>query len=176
MSKGIVQLRRKTAAHLLAALCALFVATIPCAYAQDARWIADSRTGCRVWDLSPRDGETIVWDGSCVNGFGQGPGTLKWFERNGTLIETDTANFIHGKFNGHVIINEWWSGEHFEGEFRDHKPNGPGTLVTGDGEVYSGRWVEGCFRDKTRQLNYGVPREACQFSSDAARLKRFALR
>jgi hypothetical protein len=39
-------------------------------------WIADPRTGCRMWDnyLSPTD--RIAWDGPCVGGYGEGRGVL----------------------------------------------------------------------------------------------------
>ncbi len=126
-----------------------------------------------MWDANPVLGEIISWNGPCVSGFGEGRGTLIWYIGGGAF-ETDNADFIHGKLNGHGVLN-FSTGEHFDGQFRDHKPNGQGTLRTSAGEIFSGHWVEGCFHDKTRKMNYGVPPEACELSSDASQLKKLAV-
>jgi hypothetical protein len=158
--------------RMLLAIAAVLTSGIGAAQADDARWTRDPRTGCQMWDANPVPGETISWDGTCVNGFGEGHGTLTWYTGS-DVLETDKADFIHGKLNGHGTL-AFADGEYFDGRFRDHKPNGQGTLRTSDGEIFSGRWVEGCFRDKTRKMNYGVPPDACELSSGIARLKKLA--
>jgi len=48
----------------------------------------------------------------------------------------------------------------YEGEFRNGKPNGIGTLFRGS-ESFRGVWADGCFREGTRKISFGVPLSAC---------------
>lgn len=133
-------------------------------HAQEAgsKWIADAH-GCLMWDPTPLPSETIRWSGGCVGGYAEGRGTLTWYSR-GALYETDVAEFAHGKLNGHGDLRFAAGGE-FDGEFRDQKPNGPGTYHTMDGRIYSGQWTEGCFREGKRRANFNVRPEDCDLSS-----------
>jgi hypothetical protein len=131
--------------------------------AQASRWIADARSGCRLWSLTPAPEESIVWEGPCVGGYGQGHGTLKWYV-SGALFEIDDGDFVGGKLNGHATI-AFVDGERFDGEFHDHLPNGRGTLRTIDNEVYSGVWTSGCFDDGKRRKSFGVRPSECRFVS-----------
>ena len=135
------------------------------AHAQDiiSRWIVDARSGCRLWNLSPDSDERIEWHGACVGGYGQGHGLLKWYV-NGALYEIDDGEFVHGMMNGHVTMT-FADGTHFDGAFRDHLPNGPGTLRTAVNEIYSGVWTSGCFDDGKRRMSFGVRLSACKFVS-----------
>lgn len=144
----------------------IFAATFAStAHAQDiaSRWIADARSGCRLWSLSPNSDERIEWSGACAGGYGQGRGILKWYV-NGALYEVDDGEFAKGMLNGHVTM-AFADGTHFDGMFRDHLPNGPGTLRTADNEVYSGVWTSGCFDDGKRRMSFGVALSACRFVS-----------
>ena len=49
------------------------------AQAAQEGWIADSKTGCKVWDPMPQQNETVSWSGSCKNGLAQGRGVLQWY-------------------------------------------------------------------------------------------------
>jgi hypothetical protein len=124
-------------------------------------WVADPSTGCRVWNPFPLPDETIQWEGSCVDGFAHGRGTLRWFE-SGNLMETDSGELRRGKLNGFAVL-AFTNGARFEGNFDDHQPNGQGTLRTEDGEVYSGQWSYGCFRDGNRTRAFGTSQESCEF-------------
>ena len=42
-------------------------------------WIADSTTGCQVWNGNPSPGDSISWSGSCTNGKATGKGVLQWY-------------------------------------------------------------------------------------------------
>ncbi len=149
--------------RLLALPFALLLATTGASEAQGSKWIADTHSGCQMWDPTPLADETIIWTGRCAGGYGEGHGTLSWFSR-GVLIETDVADFAHGKLNGHGNLRFTRGGD-FDGQFRDQKPNGPGTLHTADGQTFSGKWTEGCFRDGKRRANFNVAPQDCDLSS-----------
>ncbi len=78
-------------------------------------WIADSKTGCKVWNPAPQAHETIHWSGKCQGGYASGDGTLQWFE------------------NGRP-------GDRYEGEYQDGKRNGHGTVTMGNGTRIEGDW------------------------------------
>ena len=103
-------------------------------------WIADSRSGCRVWNPDPGKNETITWSGDCKGGLAQGKGSLQWFH-DGRLIESDEGTWRDGKRTGHEIMT-WGNGNRFEGEYRDGLPDGHGVLTRPDFS-YDGEWRDG---------------------------------
>jgi hypothetical protein len=146
------------------ALALAFLATLAApshAQVYSGRWIADS-AGCRFWDPQPLPNETVRWAGRCVGGYAEGHGTLTWYEK-GVLYETDVADFKQGMLNGHGSLS-FVTGMKFDGQFRDQKPNGFGTLKANNGEVFSGNWIEGCFNDGKRQAQYNAL-DGCNFAS-----------
>jgi hypothetical protein len=44
---------------------------------------------------------------------------------------------------------------------RNGKPNGVETLISGTDVIYS-TWTNGCFRDATRKVSFGVPASTCR--------------
>lgn len=130
---------------------------------QDATpgWIADERTGCKVWNVQPLPGQSVNWSGGCVNGLAQGTGVLQWWlagKANGRY----EGQYRAGKQNGRGTFT-FASGNRYEGEWRDGKPDGQGTKTNTDGQVYSGTWIHGCFRDGNLRSAVNVPPEACGF-------------
>lgn len=125
-------------------------------------WITDPKSGCRAWNAAPRAGESVTWEGPCVDGTAEGKGVLRWF-LNGEMTEIDAGDFKKGKLDGHAEITNPPNFS-FEGEFRDHLPNGPGTMHDADGQVYSGQWVNGCFNEGGRRRSFGVG-ASCDFQS-----------
>jgi hypothetical protein len=134
--------------------------------AKPAEWIADPRTGCKVWNNYPQDGDEISWDGPCVDGLAHGKGVLRWFA-DGENYETDEGEFRRGKMHGHVIARD--DTGTFEGEFRDNKPDGRGTLRTSDGDEFTGIWKKGCFQDGDRRALFYTTPEECGFSTPPGR-------
>src|SRR5438094_9048849 len=63
-------------------------------------WIADVRTGCRVWNADPRPKETIIWSGRCEDGLAQGHGVLQWFQDNHPAQRSE-GEWKDGQMNGH---------------------------------------------------------------------------
>lgn len=43
------------------------------------RWAPDKVTGCKVYNASPQDNETVSWSGQCVDGKASGNGVLQWY-------------------------------------------------------------------------------------------------
>ena len=58
---------------------AVLLATPALAQSRPPGWIADSKTGCRVWNEAPQANEAISWSGPCVGGVAEGRGVLHWF-------------------------------------------------------------------------------------------------
>ena len=81
----------------------------------DPYWIADAATGCLAANPSPVAGETIVWDGDCVNGLIDGQGVLTWYDGE-EILGRDTGNFSAGRLFGlgKIETSEGWS---YEGNF-----------------------------------------------------------
>lgn len=67
------------------------------------RWIADARTGCKVWDPAPEADESVRWSGACKDGFAQGQGTLLWFEK-GEPGDRYTGLYRHGHRDGYGVL------------------------------------------------------------------------
>ncbi len=121
-------------------------------------WIADDQ-GCKVWNLSPSPNETIAWTGPCKGGIANGRGTLIWY-LNGTLRSFFTGTLRNGHY--HRGLQAWSTGDRFEGEYRNDRAEGRGTFrKAANGEVYSGLWTDGCFRDGPRRASVGAPLDAC---------------
>jgi len=77
-------------------------------------WIADARTGCKVWDANPQPDESISWSGACRNGLAQGRGVLQWFQ-SGKPAALARGRWRGGKMNGHGVLT-LTNGERFDGQ------------------------------------------------------------
>ena len=83
-------------------------------------WIADAKTGCKVWNPAPEGDETVRWSGPCKNGYADGMGTLLWTE-NGQPAEKFVGAYQGGKRNGHGVLTDT-KGNRVEGDWRDDIP------------------------------------------------------
>lgn len=159
------------------ALSAGIVAAVAPAYG--GAWVADTNSGCQVWNPNPQLEETVAWAGACVNGRAEGRGVVKW-SRGGTPAETDegewrdgrqvssgTQSWSTGRYdgelsdgepNGHGVLT--LQKLRYEGDFRNGKPNGVGTLMAG-GETVRGTWKDGCLQG-SRKASIGIPLSACR--------------
>ncbi len=126
---------------------------------EHAGWIADASNGCRVWNNFPRDGDRITWNGPCEGKKAEGVGTLKWYS-NGHSYETVDGTFRDGRISGFATVT-LRDGRHFKGEFRDNRPNGPGTL-SDNGMTFQGDWSDGCLRQNGHSVAFYTHRDLCQ--------------
>lgn len=105
----------------------------------DQRWLRDAN-GCRIFNSYPHVGDSVIWTGTCANGYADGHGKLTWFS-DGKLNETDEGLFHLGKLDGHAVIDS--PADHYEGEFKDGARNGHGVSISHDGKRYEGEWKDG---------------------------------
>jgi hypothetical protein len=99
---------------------AALVLTAPLAQAQSGKppeWIADAKTGCKVWNPAPQARETIRWSGGCEGGYAQGKGVLQWYE-NGRPGDRYDGEYQAGKRNGHGTVT-MSTGKRIEGDWRN---------------------------------------------------------
>ncbi len=142
-------------------------------------WIADAKSGCKVWNPRPAPGETVTWLGSCKDGLAEGKGVLEWHQGGGSH-ERDEGEWRAGRQMGEGT-QTWPQGQYkgqfsdglphgrgvlvfgdvrYNGDFLNGKPNGKGTLTNASG-TFDGAWQDGCFNDGKRRAAIGVSVQSC---------------
>jgi hypothetical protein len=142
-------------------------------------WIADAKSGCKVWNPRPSPGEAISWLGACKDGFAEGKGVLDWL-RGGKPYEHDQGEWRAGRQTGQGTQS--WPGGSYDGQLTEGLPHGNGLLVSGEAQyngaflngvpdgpgilinasgTYSGTWRGGCFNDGKRRAAFGVGLASC---------------
>ncbi|WP_426954908.1 hypothetical protein [Muricoccus radiodurans] len=130
-------------------------------------WTVDARTGCWVWNPSPKPGETVTWSGACPNGPAEGEGEGEWrhVENGVPWVELYSGNLRDGRLDGRGSVaspdgtgyqGDWRNarphgrgvallprGVRYEGEFRDGNRSGRGIQTWPDGTRYDGEWRNG---------------------------------
>lgn len=101
-------------------------------------FVADARSGCKVWNPHPQSGETVNWSGDCVNGLAQGRGNLQW-SNNNKPYDKDEGEWNEGRQSGRGTQD--WSAGRYDGELQNSEPHGRGVLT-----LQSARY-EGEFRN-----------------------------
>ena len=123
-------------------------------------WVADAKTGCKIWDSAPDPAETITWSGKCEDGMADGAGTLQFY-----IGEEAAARYVGDMRNGRADgqgVNLEPDGTRYEGNWRNNAANGPG-VYTKAGVRYEGTWFNGCLKQGAAELTVGVSRESCGF-------------
>ncbi len=101
-------------------------------------WIADARTGCRVWDADPQPDEAVSWSGVCRNGLAQGRGVLRWFQ-NDKPVALAKGRWRRGRMSGRGAVT-LASGEQFDGQMKNNQRNGHGVYTYANGDRYDGQY------------------------------------
>src|ERR1700682_5638619 len=86
------------------------------AYAQSipaGDYVADAKSGCKVWNPHPQPNEAVSWSGACVNGLAQGSGNLQWLKDN-KPYEKDEGEWNEGRQFGRG--SQDWSSGRYDGE------------------------------------------------------------
>ena len=102
---------------------------------------AKTKDGCYLYKPLLSFGHIVEWDGACPNGYADGQGTAKWYNKDG-LASTYTGTYTRGKLQGKGRID--WHIEvgceydYYEGELKDSQPFGQGTMRFTDGNQYQG--------------------------------------
>jgi hypothetical protein len=142
-------------------------------------WIADGKSGCKIWNPNPTLGESANWTGPCKDGFAEGEGVLDWL-RGGSRFERDEGSWHAGRQIG-AGTQTWPQGQYkgqfagslpegsgtltlgerrYEGGFSSGKPEGNGTLTEPSGTI-NGTWHSGCFNDGARRAAIGATLQSC---------------
>ncbi|OQY46450.1 MAG: hypothetical protein B6247_27685 [Candidatus Parabeggiatoa sp. nov. 2] len=139
-------------------------------------WIADRKTGCRVWSIDRAPNEEISWSGQCVNCLAEGRGTLikyrdsiKFNSFDGQIQngrpQKGFIKWSYGDFKDHGFggtfkdgklydgTYEWPNGNRFTGEFMDGKIH-KGTYWS-DGSRFDGEFLDGKGYNGTYIGKYG---------------------
>src|SRR5471032_3330623 len=75
-------------------------ATPPPSLDAPSGWVADPKTGCKIWDAAPDPAEKITWSGKCEDGMADGGGMLQFYigDLPVTRYEGEIRN---GRSDGH---------------------------------------------------------------------------
>ena len=153
-----------------------------------------NKPGCYVWDSQFYRSfyrstlSEVEWSGECSGDTASGRGVLHWRGAESSFQITGTGEIVHGKLEGHWVerigngdvvegpyvdglrnghwvmrLNSFNIG--FEGEMRDNKANGFGTVIwkyKGREYTFEGDWRDGCFQGGT-DIVIGTTMEACGF-------------
>lgn len=130
-------------------LISLAACIIPLSILCQSGYISDEKGGCKSFTFNVAN-RTNAWSGSCKNGFADGYGTLKVFER-GKLIYTYIGNLENGKFNGKCTLS-FYDNTRFEGSHSSHVPSGVNRKYLSDASGY----MEGEFDDSYKLINGAV--------------------
>ena len=124
-----------------------------------------SHPGCYVWNNSLNENVTVSWSGECVDGLGEGVGTLTAsvgvddiIEGTGALQEGRKRGewvhrtpgwgegkefYVNGKLHGESIFR-WENGREDEGRYVEGEKHGYWTVRNEDGEIVEeGHWLNG---------------------------------
>ena len=170
--------RRLRARAFKAALVSAVILCSP-AIARAGDWIADAKTGCKVWNPQPSAGEAARWNGPCKDGFADGKGVLDWL-RGGSQYERDEGLWRAGRQTGEGT--QTWPGGNYKGQFSESLPHGRGVLQSGEARydgaflngkpngngaltnasgTFNGTWSDGCFNDGKRRAAFGTGVQSC---------------
>jgi hypothetical protein len=135
-------------------------ATAPPSLEAPTGFVADPKTGCKIWDAAPDPAEKITWSGKCEAGMAEGEGTLQFYigDKPAARYEGEMRN---GRADGHGV-HVGPDGTRYDGGWRNNAANGQG-VYTKAGVRYEGMWFKGCLKQGVAELTVGASRESCGF-------------
>ncbi|MEM8974197.1 MAG: peptidoglycan-binding protein [Pseudomonadota bacterium] len=108
------------------------------------QWRTVANQACKVWNARPVAQEIITWDGQCVDGVAQGRGKLQltWQYRGRRLGISFDGEYRNGRANGLGTIT-YSNGDRFAGHFENGKRHGEGVFAWVGGTYYKGQFENG---------------------------------
>ena len=94
---------------------------------------------CRAASLSDEAAHNVSWSGACKNGFAQGPGILKWTEKDDARPALFEGTLVDGRAHGDGYLKSA-SLSQYEGGFKDGMREGMGVELDLGGGRYDGNW------------------------------------
>ena len=101
----------------------------------------ENRPGCYAWTRHYHSDRTARWSGRCDGGFPAGRGTFSSSAGSEHSPYEGTGTFVGGKRNGRWTENG--TGIRYDGEYRDGKRHGRGTMIWANGDRYAGEYRDG---------------------------------
>ncbi|HTR86543.1 MAG TPA: hypothetical protein VMI56_18820 [Reyranella sp.] len=123
------------------ALLWLALLVTPLAARAEGGWLADARTGCKLWLVTHGIANAVRWDGACAGGFAEGRGVFE-FQLDGKLVSKGEGEFRRGKREGRALV-VYADGRRQEGEYRNGMPNGRMIETWPDGDRFIGLMKDG---------------------------------
>ncbi len=108
------------------------------------QWTTVANQECKVWNARPVAQEIIIWDGTCIDGIATGRGKLKltWQYRGRRLGIAFDGEYRNGRANGLGTI-VYSNGDRFAGRFENGKRHGEGVFAWVGGTYYKGEFLNG---------------------------------
>jgi hypothetical protein len=100
---------------------------------------ASPNTGCKVGRANIKTGDSVAWQGPCVDGYAQGAGVAQW-SSNGRPTLRYEGSFNRGLIEGKGRMRGA-EGDQYDGDFRGGLRHGIGSYVASDGSRYDGPYV-----------------------------------
>ena len=101
-------------------------------------WIVTTNQPCQMYSFVPAEIRTVTWSGSCVDGKASGEGRLVRRFASGTVSEYE-GQMRDGKIHGRGTII-YADGNRYEGAWQDGRAHGRGIYTWSDGSRYEGEW------------------------------------
>lgn len=108
---------------------------------EKGEWIKDLKTGCAVWNPSPKPNESISWTGDCISEKASGKGLLTIYIKE-KLDTTYEGGMIEGLIHGQGVLTSA-KGDRYKGQFKNGVPHGQGIMSFSEGGSYNGQLKEG---------------------------------
>jgi hypothetical protein len=106
-------------------------------------WLNDTRHGYGVLTFA-EDATALSYDGEWKEGEKSGKGTFTW--KNGQKY---VGEWLNNMFHGHGFLkypeNDILNRTSFDGEWKENKQSGSGTMIRKNGEKYVGEWLNGLY-------------------------------
>lgn len=126
---------------VLGSLSAAALAFPASAHQPEDAWVADSRTGCKLWGYAPQPDRTVTWSGSCPDGYASGRGVAVW-SIDGKPLERYEGDMLGGTYQGKGLY-VWDNGERYSGDWAKGLQQGHGTYVWPNGDRFEGDYARG---------------------------------
>ena len=127
-------------------------------------WAEATGSACKLWNPHPMPGETVSWTGACDRGKATGEGRRVFRNARGEQGSVYEGEHRQGRAHGRGTLI-WPRGHRYEGEWRDGKVHGPGAAYDKSGKlIEAGNAINGCFgRRDGWWFASGQTAEACGF-------------
>ena len=102
----------------------------------------ENRAGCFLWRTHYHSDQTTKWTGQCPGGIAHGHGTYSVSAGSDHPAYKGIGTLSEGKASGRWL-DEWATGDRFEGEYRDGKKHGRGVYTSADGDRFEGKYRDG---------------------------------